>query len=149
MHKQYIAEVFKADVPTFNGRIYTKECLEDINNYIKKQIALKTNLVGEYPPGDFMTFNTENVSHKIIDSYIENGSLFVKLEILSTPTGQTLTEMLESGLSLYACPRGVGNLENRNVYDYELLAVDIDTESIYEYPTFIDAIKSMEFQDGK
>lgn len=131
MDKQYILEVFKADVPTFNGRIYTKECLEDINEYIKKQIALKTNLVGEYPPDDSMTFNTENVSHKIIDSYMENDSLFVKLEILPTSTGKILTEMLESGLSLYACPRGVGNLENSNVYDYELIAVDVDTESIY------------------
>lgn len=132
MDKQYIAEVFKADILTFNGRIYTKQCLEDINEYIKKQIALKNNLVGEYPPDDSMTFNTENVSHKIIDSYMENDSLFVKLEILPTSTGKILTEMLENGLSLYACPRGVGNLDNNNkVYDYELIAVDVDTESIY------------------
>lgn len=131
MPKQYIAEVFKADVVTSNGRIYTKECLEDINEYIKKQITADNNLLGEFMSSYSMLFNTKNISHKIIDSYIENDSLFVKLEILPTPAGKTLTEMLEKGLSLYACPRGFGNLENRNVYDYELIAVDVDTESIY------------------
>lgn len=132
---KYKAEVLKADALTCKGRIYTKECLESANNYIQEKLK-NDGLLGEFSENiDEFEIDTKTVSHKITDSYVENDTLYVDLEMLNTPMGINVQNALNSGLKLYACTRGVGMLNDDNtVSDYELITVDL-----YDKPPYDDS----------
>lgn len=132
---KYKAKLLKANVPTCNGRIYTKECLESANKYIQENLK-EGGLLSEFSENvDEFEIYTKALSHKITDSYIENDTLNVELEILNTPMGINVQNALNEGLNLYACTRGVGMLNDDNIVsDYELLSVDL-----YDKPPYDDS----------
>ena len=73
--------------------------------------------------------NLKNVSHLINDFWWDGDNVMGKIEILPTPSGNILKELIKNGVSVGVSSRGMGSLEpNGSVMevqdDFELLCWD-------------------------
>ena len=97
-----------------NGRVYPKEVLErEINKYqtlIKERRAL-----GELDHPDSSVINLKNVSHNIKEVHWEGNDVVGTVEILPTPSGNILKELLRAGILLGISSRGMGSAPPVNI----------------------------------
>tara|TARA_R100000030_G_scaffold95813_1_gene83501 strand:+ start:482 stop:1114 length:633 start_codon:yes stop_codon:yes gene_type:complete len=94
-----------------NGRIYPKDILaREVAQYKKVQIAEKRAL-GELDHPESSVVNLNNVSHNIIDCWWNGDDVIGKVEILSTPSGNILKELLKAGILLGISSRGLGSVK--------------------------------------
>jgi len=130
--KSYFIEgVFaQADKQNRNGRRYPQPVMEGaINKYITEQVS-KGRAVGElnHPAGP--TINLDKVSHKITSLKFEGNDVIGKAQILDTPMGKIVKNLMDGGVQLGVSTRGMGSLEQKNGVmevknDFHLATVDI------------------------
>jgi len=93
-----------------NGRVYPKEILQrEIKKYetlIKERRAL-----GELDHPDSSVINLKNVSHNIKEIHWEGDDVVGTVEILPTPSGNILKELLRAGILLGISSRGMGSTQ--------------------------------------
>tara|TARA_R100001377_G_C3178913_1_gene105878 strand:- start:59 stop:691 length:633 start_codon:yes stop_codon:yes gene_type:complete len=110
-----------------NGRIYPKDILaREVANYKKTQIAEKRAL-GELDHPESSVVNLNNVSHNILDCWWDGDDVVGKVEILGTPSGNILKELLKAGILLGISSRGLGSVRE---LDEGTVAVEDDFELI-------------------
>ena len=66
--------------------------------------------MGELDHPDSSVVNLKNVSHNILDVWWTGNDLMGKIEILTTPAGNILRELLKSGIRLGISSRGLGSV---------------------------------------
>jgi len=118
----------KANVLNRNGRVYPREILErEVNKYmesVRKNIA-----TGELDHPDSAIVSLSNVSHKVTELWWEGDTLYGKVQIAETPSGNILKGLLKSGIQLGISSRGVGSVKEHGDKavvqdDFELIAFD-------------------------
>jgi hypothetical protein len=119
----------RADAQNQNGRVYPKEILaREVKKY--QQLIKERRALGELDHPDSSVINLKNVSHNIKECHWDGDDLVGTVEILSTPSGNILKELLKSGIRLGISSRGMGSVENigegkvRVGEDFELLGWD-------------------------
>ena len=94
-----------------NGRVYPRNILErEVKKYetlIKERRAL-----GELDHPDSSVINLKNVSHNIREIHWEGNDVVGTVEILPTPSGNILKELLRAGILLGISSRGMGSVSN-------------------------------------
>ena len=120
----------RAGAKNQNGRIYPKDILmREVKSYKKVQIAEKRAL-GELDHPESSVVNLQNVSHNVLDAYFQGDDVVGKVEILDTPAGKILKELLKAGIKLGISSRGLGSVEQVNEdtvkvgHDFELICWD-------------------------
>lgn len=99
----------RANAPNQNSRIYPKEILErEIERYINEEVSQKRAL-GELDHPEDSVVNLRNVSHNIIDIKWKGDDVIGTIEILSTPSGNILKELLRNGITVGISSRGMGS----------------------------------------
>jgi len=117
----------RADVKNHNGRIYEQEILErEIKKYIDGPVKEKRAL-GELDHPDSSVINLNNVSHNIVEVTMNGGDVHGVIEILTTPSGNILKELLQAGILLGISSRGLGSVRE---LDEGTVAVEDDFELI-------------------
>jgi len=118
----------KADTLNQNGRVYPKEIIErEIRNYQK--FITEDRAFGEldHPAESVVSF--KNVSHVMREAYMEGNVVKGSLEVLNTPCGKIVQELVKAGTKIGISSRGVGTTEQRDgitvVTDWTLVAFDI------------------------
>ena len=87
----------RAGAPNQNGRRYPKEILErECEKY--KQLIKERRALGELDHPDSPVINLKNVSHNIREIYWEGDDVYGVVEILSTPSGNILRELLKNNI---------------------------------------------------
>ena len=125
----------RAEAKNQNGRVYPKDILmreskKYDENFIKQKRAL-----GELDHPDSSVVNLQNVSHNITEMHFEGDNLIGTCEILTTPSGNILRELIKNGIKLGISSRGLGSVETVNEgpndqpvqkvgKDFELIAFD-------------------------
>ena len=119
----------RAGAENQNGRVYPREILErEIKKYetlIKERRAL-----GELDHPDSSVINLKNVSHNIREIHWEGNDVVGTVEILPTPSGNILKELLRANILLGISSRGMGSTESigegkvRVGEDFELIGWD-------------------------
>lgn len=100
-----------AEVKNGNGRYYPKELWErEINRYNKESVQIR-NAVGELDHPDSQVINLKNVSHLINEVWWDGDRIFGKIEILNTPSGNIVKNLLETGITIGVSSRGMGSLK--------------------------------------
>ena len=95
-----------------NGRIYPKEILmREANKYANEQIKERRAL-GELDHPESSVVNLANVSHNINKIWWDGNDLMGRVEILSTPSGNILKELLKNEIKLGISSRGMGSVDN-------------------------------------
>lgn len=101
----------RASAENQNGRIYPKEILmreaKKYETLIKERRAL-----GELDHPDSGVINLKNVSHNIKEIHWDGDDLCGTVEILPTPSGNILKELLRAGILLGISSRGMGSVVN-------------------------------------
>lgn len=111
-----------------NGRIYPRELWENVLNsdYVKEMIE-SHGLVGELDhPEERLEISLQNVSHVINDMWIEGDQVLGIIDILPTPSGKIVNELLDYGTDIGISSRGAGSVGAGNVVDSDYQFVTFD-----------------------
>ena len=93
-----------------NGRVYPREVLErEIDKY--QTLVKERRALGELDHPDSSVINLKNVSHNIKEVHWEGNDVIGTVEILPTPSGNILKELLRAGILLGISSRGMGSTE--------------------------------------
>ena len=142
----------RAGAENQNGRVYPMQILQrEAKRYetlIKERRAL-----GELDHPDSSVINLKNVSHNVREIHWEGNDLCGTVEILPTPSGNILKELLRAGILLGISSRGMGStrqLEGNKVEvqeDFELIGWDFvsnpSTHGAFMTPMNESVVKSI------
>ena len=93
-----------------NKRIYSKDLLERECKKLGTMIA-ERRLVGELDHPASEVVSLSNASHLVTDLKWENNKIIGEAEVLNTPSGKVLQELLKSGVQVGISSRATGSLE--------------------------------------
>jgi len=100
----------RANAKNQNGRIYPLPILQreaqKYTDFIRERRAL-----GELDHPDSPVVNLKNVSHNITEMHFNGENLMGTIEILSTPSGNILKELLKNDIRLGVSSRGLGSIK--------------------------------------
>jgi len=122
----------RADAQNGNGRVYPKGILErEIENYSK--IVKERRALGELDHPDDSVVNLKNASHMITDVWWDGNDVMGKAQILNTPSGQVLKELVNAGVKLGISSRGLGSVSEQMGKtivedDFQLICFDFVSE---------------------
>ena len=122
----------RADAQNGNGRVYPKGILErEIENY--KKIVKERRALGELDHPDDSVVNLKNASHMITDVWWDGNDVMGKAQILNTPSGQVLKELVNAGVKLGISSRGLGSVHESQCKsivedDFQLICFDFVSE---------------------
>ena len=93
-----------------NGRVYPKNILErEVTKY--QQLIKERRALGELDHPDSSVINLKNVSHNVREVHWEGDDVVGTVEILPTPSGNILKELLRAGILLGISSRGMGSTQ--------------------------------------
>ncbi|MDA9309730.1 primosomal protein [bacterium] len=117
-----------AEIKNGNGRYYSRDLWErEMDKY--SQLIKERRAMGELDHPEATVINLKNVSHIINEYWWDGDKVMGKIEILPTPSGQILKELVKSGVTVGVSSRGMGSLEDKGGVmevqdDFELLCWD-------------------------
>lgn len=118
----------KANTKNHNGRIYPPEVLfREVKKY--SILVNERRALGELDHPSSPIIELKNVSHLITNIYIRGDDVRGDIEILNTPQGQIMRNIVEQGVKIGISSRGIGSLQKEgetNIVqdDFELIAFD-------------------------
>lgn len=110
--KKYAIEgIFaQSEATNRNGRCYPKPVMEKaVNTYVDTQVKEK-RAVGELNHPEGPTINLDKVSHLISELNFQKNDVIGKAQILDTPMGKIVQNLLDGGVRLGVSTRGMGSL---------------------------------------
>lgn len=105
------AIIQRADAKNGNGRVYPRDILErEINKY--KDTYIKENrALGELDHSEKEIIELKNVCLNIKEIWWNGDDVMAKIEILTTPAGNILKELLLNGITVGISSRAVGSVK--------------------------------------
>jgi hypothetical protein len=113
----------RANAKNQNGRIYPKEILAREAQKYRDEFVVQRRALGELDHPESTVVNLRNVSHNIVEMHWDGDDLVGEIEILSTPAGNIVKELMRNGIRLGVSSRGIGSVINM---DENTVAVDED-----------------------
>ena len=138
----------KANTKNGNGRVYPMKVLQrEMDNY--KKCVKEKRALGELDHPDESVINLKNVSHMVTDTWWDGDTVMGKVRVLSTPSGNILKSLVESGCKLGISSRGLGSVKEHQgdtvVEDYfQLICFDFVSE-----PSTPEAYMTPRIHEGK
>ena len=134
----------RAKAKNQNGRIYPKPILmREVEKYEETNIREKRAL-GELDHPDSTVINLKNVSHNVLEVAWQGDDVVGVVEILPTPSGNILKQLLGAGIRLGISSRGLGSVKEINEStvevqdDFELIGWDFvsnpSTQGAFMFP---------------
>jgi len=120
----------RANAKNQNGRIYPLDVLRREVEKYNQTFVKEKRAVGELDRPDSEVVNLKNVSHNITKTWWDGNDLMGEVEILTTPSGNILKELLKCGITVGISSRGSGSVKkvNENTVevndDFSLIAFD-------------------------
>jgi hypothetical protein len=101
----------RAEAKNQNGRVYPKEILmREVSKYKDREIK-ENRAYGELDHPDSSVVELKNTSHIVRDVWWDGNDVVGKVEILKTPAGNILKELLEAGCTVGISSRGMGSVK--------------------------------------
>lgn|SRR5574344_31624 len=97
-----------------NGRIYPKEILDREVQKFKDSFIKNGNAFGELDHPESPIVSLKNASHVIRDLWWEGNNLMGRVELLPTPFGNIVKEILKAGCTIGISSRGTGSVRETN-----------------------------------
>ena len=101
----------RAGAKNQNGRIYTKEILmREVKKYMDEFVN-NGNAYGELDHPESPIVSLKNASHIVKDLYWKGDDLMGKVELLNTPSGNIVKEIIKAGHTIGISSRGTGSVQ--------------------------------------
>jgi len=140
----------RAGAKNHNGRVYSKEILEREADKYKEQFIDGGNAFGELDHPESSIVSLKNVSHIIKKIWWKGEELFGKMELLNTPSGNIVKEIVKAGHTIGISSRGTGSVQQTNEGtlevqdDFELVCWDFVSN-----PSTHGAFMQVSLNEGK
>jgi hypothetical protein len=121
----------RANAKNQNGRVYPKEILMREAAAYKKNFVDSRRALGELDHPESPVVNLRNVCCNIVGLWTEGESVKGDIEILTTPTGNIVRELIKNNIKLGVSSRGMGSVQQigENAVevqeDFSLICFDI------------------------
>ena len=122
----------KCNTPNGNNRMYPEGILKrEVDRY--KTVVDDRRALGELDHPDSSIINLVNVSHMVIDIWMDGLTVMGKCKVLDTPAGQILRSLVDAGVKIGISSRGMGSVTERQGQtivedDFQLICFDIVSE---------------------
>ena len=120
----------RAGAKNQNGRVYEKAILErEVNKYLEEFVN-NGNAYGELDHPESAVVSLKNASHIVKDLWWKGNDLCGRVELLNTPAGNIVKEIIKAGHTIGISSRGTGSVQptNENTLevqpDFELVCWD-------------------------
>ena len=120
----------RAGAKNQNGRIYEKDLLmREVKKYMTEFVK-NGNAFGELDHPESAVVSLKNASHVVKDLYWNGDDLIGKVELLNTPAGNIVKEIIKAGHTIGISSRGTGSVQQTNEgylevqSDFELVCWD-------------------------
>ena len=120
----------RAGAKNQNGRVYDKKVLlREVNNYMENFVKVG-NAYGELDHPESAIVSLKNASHVVKDLWWDGDDLCGRVELLNTPSGNIVKEIIKGGHTIGISSRGTGSVKPTNEGhlevqdDFELVCLD-------------------------
>ena len=97
-----------------NGRVYSKAILErEAKKYVTEFVD-NGNAFGELDHPESPVVSLKNASHIVKELYWKGNDLMGKVELLNTPAGNIVKEIIRAGHTIGISSRGTGSVQQTN-----------------------------------
>ena len=101
----------RADVENQNKRKYPFETLMREAKAYKEHFVMERRAMGELDHPESPVVNLKNVCSNITDIWFEGKDVMGNIEILTTPSGNIVRELIKNNIRLGVSSRGMGSLK--------------------------------------
>jgi len=121
----------RANAKNQNGRVYPKEVLMREASTYKKNFVEQRRALGELDHPESPVVNLKNVCCNVVGLWTEGDDVKGDIEVLTTPTGNIVRELIRNNIRLGVSSRGMGSVKNlgENTVevqeDFSLICFDI------------------------
>tara|TARA_R100001163_G_C5015688_1_gene160120 strand:+ start:335 stop:913 length:579 start_codon:yes stop_codon:yes gene_type:complete len=104
----------RAGAKNQNGRVYEKELLVRESKKYMDEFVKNGNAFGELDHPESPVVSLKNASHIVKDLYWNGDDLMGKVELLNTPAGNIVKEIIKAGHTIGISSRGTGSVQQTN-----------------------------------
>jgi hypothetical protein len=121
----------RAEAKNQNGRVYPKEILMREAATYKKNFVEERRALGELDHPESPVVNLKNVCCNVVGLWTEGDDVRGDIEILTTPTGNIVRELIRNNIRLGVSSRGMGSVKQLGEStvevqeDFSLICFDI------------------------
>ncbi len=121
----------RAEAKNQNGRVYPHPILVREATAYKNNFVTERRALGELDHPESPVVNLKNVCCNVTDLWFDNKDVRGNIEILSTPSGNIVRELIKNGIRLGVSSRGMGSVRplGENTVevqdDFNLICFDI------------------------
>lgn len=121
----------RANAKNQNGRVYPKDILMREALTFKKNFVDQRRAVGELDHPESPVVNLKNVCCNVVGLWTEGDDVRGDIEILTTPTGNIVRELIKNNIRLGVSSRGMGSVRQMDEStvevreDFSLICFDI------------------------
>ena len=101
----------RAEIKNQNGRIYPKEILAREAAAYKNNFVAQRRALGELDHPESAVVNLKNVCCNVTEMWFEGHDVKGNMEILSTPSGNIVRELIQNNIRLGVSSRGMGSVK--------------------------------------
>jgi len=101
----------RAEIKNKNGRIYPKEILAREAAAYKNNFVAQRRALGELDHPESAVVNLKNVCCNVTEMWFEGHDVKGNMEILSTPSGNIVRELIKNNIRLGVSSRGMGSVK--------------------------------------
>ena len=104
----------RAKAQNQNGRVYKKEILEREASKYMKEFVNNGNAFGELDHPESPIVSLKNASHIVKELWWKGDDLMGRVELLNTPAGNIVKEIIKAGHTIGISSRGTGSVQQTN-----------------------------------
>ena len=104
----------RAKAENQNGRIYSKDILVREAKKYTEEFVKNGNAFGELDHPESPVVSLKNASHIVKELYWKGDDLMGKVELLNTPAGNIVKEIIKAGHTIGISSRGTGSVNQTN-----------------------------------
>lgn len=118
-----------SETKNHNGRVYPHHLLErEVERY--KKLVEQRRALGELDHPESSVINLQNCSHLVTDIWMEGKKVMGKIEVLPTPAGKILQNLVQANVPCGISSRGMGSVREQNGVtlvedDFQLICFDM------------------------
>jgi hypothetical protein len=121
----------RANAKNQNGRVYPKEILMREASVYKQNFVNQRRALGELDHPESPIVNLKNVCCNIVGLWTDGDDVRGDIEILTTPTGNIVRELIRNNIKLGVSSRGMGSVKQMSENtvevqeDFSLICFDV------------------------
>ena len=104
----------RASAQNQNGRVYKKPILERECKKYMEEFVKNGNAFGELDHPESPVVSLKNASHIVKDLWWDGDDLMGRIELLNTPAGNIVKEIIKAGHTIGISSRGTGSVQQTN-----------------------------------